>query len=204
LGPNKNIRRGPAAGGAPPDFTNRATANDIYVDAVTGALTLGTGASGTGSMTVSGVQSVTASGGATPATLTGAQSGGIFLFDAATGIAWTLPASPSVGWNYTFYTSVLQTSGANVVAVNATPALTYLIGSLTAFSGENITPAVNVGPVIFNSPLASSFVKITTNGTTTGGGVGSWYRLVCLSATTWFVTGVVHTPSGTQATPFSV
>lgn len=45
--PNKNIRRGPPAGGAPSDFTNRSVANDIYVDAVTNALTYGTGASGT-------------------------------------------------------------------------------------------------------------------------------------------------------------
>jgi hypothetical protein len=44
--PNKNIRRGPAAGGAPSDFTNRQTANDIYVDGSTNALTLGTGTSG--------------------------------------------------------------------------------------------------------------------------------------------------------------
>lgn len=47
--PNKNIRRGPAAGGAPSDFTNRSTANDIYVDGSTGILTLGTGTSGTSS-----------------------------------------------------------------------------------------------------------------------------------------------------------
>lgn len=50
--PNKNIRRGPAAGGAPPDFTNRATANDCYIDAVTNNLTIGTGASGTSSTVV--------------------------------------------------------------------------------------------------------------------------------------------------------
>lgn len=45
---NKNIRRGPSTGGAPSDFTNRVTANDIYVDGSTGALTLGTGTSGVG------------------------------------------------------------------------------------------------------------------------------------------------------------
>lgn len=44
--PNKNIRRGPAAGGAPSDFTNRQVANDIYVDGSSGVLTLGTGTSG--------------------------------------------------------------------------------------------------------------------------------------------------------------
>src|SRR6266853_2927937 len=45
--PNKNIRRGPAAGGAPSDFINRPTANDIYVDGSTDIVTVGTGTSGT-------------------------------------------------------------------------------------------------------------------------------------------------------------
>lgn len=47
--PNQNIRRGPAAGGAPTDFVNRATSNECYVDGSTNALVLGTGASGTSS-----------------------------------------------------------------------------------------------------------------------------------------------------------
>lgn len=50
--PNKNIRRGPAAGGPPSDFTNRQVANDVYVDGSTGALTLGTGTSGTSSKVI--------------------------------------------------------------------------------------------------------------------------------------------------------
>lgn len=50
--PNKNIRRGPAAGGAPSDFINRPNENDIYVDGSTGALTLGTGTSGTASKVI--------------------------------------------------------------------------------------------------------------------------------------------------------
>jgi hypothetical protein len=45
--PNKNIRRGPAAGGAPSDFTNRSTANDIYIDGQSDRLTHGVGSSGT-------------------------------------------------------------------------------------------------------------------------------------------------------------
>jgi hypothetical protein len=148
---------------------------------------------------------VTASGGATRL-LTLANSGSVNLFDAATGIAYTLPASPPIGVYYDFLVTVLQTSGANVIAVNAAPTLTYLIGSVLSFSGEQVTPSSTLGPYIDNAPLASSFVKTTTNGTTTGGGAGSWFRFLCVStgaATTWYVTGVNHSPSGSIATLFS-
>lgn len=146
---------------------------------------------------------VTASGGATRL-LTAAGSGSVNLFDAASGITYTLPANPTVGLYYDFYVSVLQTASSNIVIANAVPAATYLIGSVVAFSGEQITPSATLGPYINNSPLASTFVQLKTNGTTTGGGVGSWFRFVCVSTTTWFVTGVNHSPSGSIATPFSV
>lgn len=44
--PNKNIVRGPAAGGAPVDFFNAPNANGVYVDGSTGQLVLGTSTSG--------------------------------------------------------------------------------------------------------------------------------------------------------------
>jgi hypothetical protein len=50
--PNKNIVRGPAAGGAPADFFNAPNANGVYIDGSTGALVLGTGTSGVASKTV--------------------------------------------------------------------------------------------------------------------------------------------------------
>lgn len=145
----------------------------------------------------------TASGGATRL-LTNAGSGSVNAFDAATGIAYTLPANPTIGVYFDFVVTVLQTAGANVIAVNAAPTSQFLIGSVLSFSGEAVTPAVNVGPYIHNSPLASSFVKITTNGTTTGGGAGSWFRVTYVTALAWFVQGVNHSPSGNMATPFSV
>jgi hypothetical protein len=157
----------------------------------------------TGGVLTGAVLPIAASGGATRL-LTLVNSGSVNLFDAATGIAYTLPANPTAGIFYDFAVTVLQTSGANVVIANAVPASTFLIGSVISFSGENVTPAVSVGPFIFNAPLASSFVKLTTNGTTLGGGQGSWFRFTCINTTTWFVEGVNHCPSGTLATPFSV
>ncbi len=136
-------------------------------------------------------------------TLVPSQSNGIYLFDRAGGTSYTLPVA-KVGLTYTFYVTVLQTGGANVVKVNAAPVLTFLTGSVISFSGEQVTPSSTLGPYIHNSPVASTFVQLTTNATTTGGGVGSWFTFTCMTATTWFVTGVNHSPSGNLATPFSV
>lgn len=132
-------------------------------------------------------------------TLKKGQSGSTFLFDRATGTAYTLPA-PAVGLVYNFYVSVLQTSGANVVVTNA--ASVFLTGSVITFSGEDVTPSATLGPKMF-AGNGTTHIKTTTNGTTLGGGVGSWMQYHCISATVWYVTGVIKSPSGTIATPFS-
>lgn len=144
------------------------------------------------------VATVAASSSAT-VTLTAAQSGGIFLMDRASGTQYTLPA-PVVGLQYEFYDSVLQTTGANVVVTDA--GTTFVTGSIVAFSGENVTPSATLGPKQF-AGNGSSHIKVTTNGTTTGGGIGTWLRAVCVSSTLWYITGVVNSPSGSIATPFS-
>jgi hypothetical protein len=133
-------------------------------------------------------------------TLKKSQSNGAFLFDRASGTSYTLPV-PSVGLDFTFYVSVLQTTGANVVVTSG--ASVFLLGSVIMFSGEAVTPAVNVGPYGFLAN-GTTFVRHTSNGTTTGGGIGSWMRYHCISATQWLVTGVLKSPSGNMATPFAV
>jgi hypothetical protein len=132
-------------------------------------------------------------------TLKRSQSNGSFLFDRASGTSYTLPA-PAVGLCYTFYVSVLQTSGANVVVTNA--ASVFLTGVVQIFSGEKVTPAVNVGPYQC-AGNGTTHIKTTTNGTTTGGGIGSVMVYHCISSTLWMVTGILNSPSGTIATPFS-
>ena len=48
---NINIRRGPSAGGAPPEFRNRQSAVGVYVDGSTGDLVVGDGTAAVGSTT---------------------------------------------------------------------------------------------------------------------------------------------------------
>jgi hypothetical protein len=132
-------------------------------------------------------------------TLKRSQSNGAFLFDRASGTSYTLP-SPVAGLCYTFYVSVLQTSGANVVVTNA--ATVFLTGVVQMFSGEAVTPSATLGPFQF-AGNGTTHIKTTTNGTTTGGGVGSWMTYHCISSTLWMVTGLLKSPSGNLATPFS-
>src|ERR1700680_2828434 len=117
--PNINIQRGPTAGGPPENFVNRNNANGIYVDAVTGALTVGTGTSGVSSKIVgTTLGSLIGSAAAATVAITAAQSGSTFLFDNAAGTIYTLP-TPAVGLSYNFLTTVLQTSGADEVDVDS-------------------------------------------------------------------------------------
>ena len=142
--------------------------------------------------------SVVASASATP-TLVASQSGSTFLMDRASGTVYTLPA-PVVGLRFQFINSVLQTSGANTVVTDA--GTTFVTGSVVAFSGEKVTPSSTLGPFQF-AGNGSSHIKVTTNGTTTGGGIGTVLDFLCISATIWYVTGVINSPSGSLATPFS-
>jgi hypothetical protein len=147
---------------------------------------------------IRGKRPITASSSAA-VTLKRSQSGGTFLFDRASGTSFTLP-TPSAGLWFRFYVSVLQTSGANVVVTSG--ATVFLLGVVQMFSGEAVTPAVNVGPYQF-AGNGSSHIKVTTNGTTTGGGIGSVMDFHCMNATQWLVSGALKSPSGNMATPFS-
>ena len=133
-------------------------------------------------------------------TLKNSQSGQTFLFDRASGVTYTLP-TPKVGIYYNFYTSVLQTSGAYVVVTNA--GTVFVTGAIVMFSGEDVTPSNLLGPKMF-AGNGTNHIKYTSNATTTGGGIGTSFRVTCISTTLWYFTGIVKSPSGTIATPFSV
>lgn len=148
---------------------------------------------------VAGNNALVPSGG-TARTLTSADSGSTNLFDSAAGITYTLPA-PIVGLQYSFLWTVLQTSSAHVVVTSA--ASVFLNGAVQMFSGEAVAPSATLGPFQF-AGNGSSHLRTTTNGTTTGGGIGGWMVFRCTSATIWTVTGIIKSPSGNLATPFSV
>ncbi len=148
-----------------------------------------------------GAGGAVASGGAAR-TLTAGDAGRTNLFDAATTITYTLPA-PVVGLGpFKFLWTALETGGqAHVVVTNA--ASVFLQGAVAMFSGEDVAPSATLGPKMF-AGNGTTHLRTTTNGTTTGGGIGSWLEFTCTAATIWTVTGVLKSPSGTIATPFSV
>jgi hypothetical protein len=133
-------------------------------------------------------------------TLTKGQTNSTFLLDRATGTSYTLPA-PVVGLEFSFLCTVTQASGANVVVTNTTSV--YLVGSVVMFSGEKVTPSSTLGPYQFNSPIGSTYGRISMDGTTKGGEIGTWFTATCISTTTWMVSGVINSPSGNLATPFA-
>lgn len=139
------------------------------------------------------------SGSGATATLTAAQSGSAVLFDRAAGIVYTLPA-PAVGLSFRFITTVTITGGAAEVDTDA--GTTFLLGAVSMGS-SNQTPSATLGPKFFLADGAAT-VKISSNGTTTGGVKGSEYTMVCVSATVWQVSGIVIGSAGaTVATPFA-
>lgn len=132
-------------------------------------------------------------------TLKKGQSGLRFALDRASGTAYTLPPNV-IGLVYEFVVTVLQTSGANVIQTNA--AGLFLLGAIQAFSGEAVTPSSTLGPFQF-AANGSSHVKFSSNGTVTGGGIGSTFKATCISSTQWLFEGISKSPSGNLATPFA-
>lgn len=139
---------------------------------------------------------VVANSGAT-VTLAAAQSGSTVLFDRAAGIVYTLPA-PQVGLRYRFMTTVTITSNAAKIITDA--GTTLLIGNVVN-NTANATPGANDGPKTF-AANGSTHIALSMNGTTTGGIIGSYFDIVCVSSTQWAVNGVLL-GSGTVATPFA-
>lgn len=138
--PNKNIRRGPAAGGAPPDFTNRSTANDVYVDGLTEILTIGTGTSGTSSKQVSTVAPfATISGdGAIPITNSGIT---VLTKGSAAAITVAAPGTLGIGKRLTITTGsdfahVVTFTGSTLRDGTTGAKITW---TSAAFTGSSIT-----------------------------------------------------------------
>ena len=155
----------------------------------------------TGASTLSGAvnykRQVTTTGGAyaTPIVLTEAQSGRVILVDDAAGLDFTLPAiaAAQIGTHFRFLVTTTITSNNFRV---------------TAATGDLLNGAVwladfdtaNTGA--YFAANGSSHLVITCNGSTTGGKKGTWLDMTAISATGWFVQGVMF-GDGTLATPFS-
>ena len=132
---------------------------------------------------------VAASGGSTR-TLLAKDSGAAELFDAAAGVVYTLPP-PIVGREFEFFVTVTITSNSAKIITDA--ATTFLLGEVFTYT----TATASGAGFAFNG---TTHVACTMNGTTTGGVIGTWVRVKAISATQWFITGLI-VGSGTIATP---
>lgn len=123
-------------------------------------------------------------------TLTAEESGGLFLFDRAAGVVYTLPA-PVIGMQFEFATTVTATSNAHKVITNA--ATVFMLGMVQVVGGTTESTV----SADFNG---TTHVAISMNGSTTGGVVGDRFKVVALSATQWYISGIAS-GSGAVATP---
>jgi len=123
-------------------------------------------------------------------TLLAEESGGTFVFDRAAGTVFTLPA-PVQGMQFDFFESVTITSNSAKIITDS--ASTFLLGEVFTYT----TATASGAGFAFDG---TTHRAITMNGTTTGGIIGTWIRLVALSSTQWMITGLV-VGSGTIATP---
>lgn len=129
---------------------------------------------------------------AAAATLTAKQSGALVLLDAAAGFTVTLP-TPVQGMQFEFLQTVTQTSSTQKLITSASTI--FLLGEVLTFTTATASPA----GFAFDG---ATHIAVTTNGTTTGGIIGTRYKVEALSATVWAISGV-FVGSGTIATPAS-
>ena len=137
-----------------------------------------------------GVNKAIISGLGATSTLLPSQSGGVILFDAASQV-FTLP-KPSIGLQYDFVSTITSSTNQEVDTDAAT---TFILGSVEIGVSNAAT-----GTAQFAN--GTGHVKIAMNGTTTGGIIGSWFRLTCVTATQWQCVGLLN-GSGSTTTPFA-
>jgi len=126
-------------------------------------------------------------------TLSVDESGSTVLFDRAAGIVYTLPlAKPGTFFDFVITTTITSNS-AKVITGAATE---FLIGGYT-----NVDTDTSNAVAAFTGN-GSTHIAVTQNGTTTGGVLGTKLRFTCLSATRWYVEGLVL-GSGVVATAFA-
>lgn len=125
-------------------------------------------------------------------TLTAADNGKTCFFNSAAGDIYTLPA-PVAGLRFKFVVLVTITSNAAKVITDA--ASTFLLGTFIQSTDGTYTSASQAAN-------GTTIVAISMNGSTTGGLVGDWWEVVCISATQWGIWGMGRA-TGTEATPFA-
>ena len=126
-------------------------------------------------------------------TLKAGESGALCLLDSASGVVYTLPA-PVLGMQFEFLATVAVTSNAYKVITNA--GTVFLLGSVM---GGSLTVA-DSGDVF--QANGTTHVAISMAGSTTGGLIGTRFRVTAISATQWVIDGG-YVGSGVLADPFA-
>ena len=127
--------------------------------------------------------------GTAAATLTAADSGGIILFNNATGYTVTLPAAQA-GLNFRVTVNTTVSSG---VARLACASGDFFRGTLMQGTDTTYLPAARVAN-------GTTHLAWEGNGSSTSGIAGDWFDIVAVDDTIWQVTGGLCSGSGSEAT----
>lgn len=134
-----------------------------------------------------------ASLGGSPVTLTAAQCGQAFAMDVNTGVVYIMPATfPTAGCTYDFYVTVSVTSNSHEIET----------GSGSHFFGGAPFMIAAAATLATGQCNGSSHIAYKTNGTTTGGLIGTHIKVTVLSSTLAWLDGV-NAGSGSLATACS-
>ncbi len=124
------------------------------------------------------------------------ESGDLFLFDSAGGQIFTLPEAV-VGLKYSFRTTVTVTASD-----------TYAVLCSTATAGDFFVGCVKVsaeGSAAEDDPYfadGAADLGISSNGSTTGGLIGGWIEVECITTTLWQIKGHLL-GTGTVVVPYT-
>lgn len=116
-------------------------------------------------------------------------AGALINLASTTGRTLTLPASTGKGDVYRVFVGTTVTSGNHVIAALTTDIIQGAIAIATDIAGVTC-------------PTTATSDKITMNGSTTGGIIGSYIELEDAKSGCWMVRGSLVS-SSTEATPFS-
>ena len=127
--------------------------------------------------------------------LTPDQSGALILVADATGSLVTLP-TPVAGMWFEFVYSIAASSNTHKVITNSTTT-EFLLGTVLSAS-----ETVGQGMDVFTADGTTNHDYYSSNGTTSGGAVGTRLVFTAINTTQWFVKGVNQGSGGAVTNPF--